>query len=83
MGRRSDHSRDEIRDMALAAAQVLLEREGPEAVTTRAIAKAIGPLVNIALLLLFAIIIFVCVFMCMGVDQHLQFVRSVTSFHHG
>ena len=28
--------------MALAAAQVLLEREGPEAVTTRAIAKAIG-----------------------------------------
>lgn len=42
MGRRSDHSRDEIRDMALTAAQKLLEQGGPDAVTSRAIAQAIG-----------------------------------------
>ena len=42
MGRRSDHSRDEIREMALTAAQDILERDGPEAVTSRAIAQAIG-----------------------------------------
>lgn len=42
MGRRSDHTREEIRDMALTAAQSLLERDGPDAVTSRAIAQAIG-----------------------------------------
>lgn len=42
MGRRSDHSPDQIREMTISVAQALLEKEGPKAVTARAIAKAIG-----------------------------------------
>ena len=42
MARRSDHSRDEIRTMALGAAETIVESEGPGALTARAVAKAIG-----------------------------------------
>lgn len=42
MARRYDHSRDEIREMALAAAAALLESGGIDAITTRRVAQAIG-----------------------------------------
>ncbi|MDA0662139.1 MAG: TetR-like C-terminal domain-containing protein [Proteobacteria bacterium] len=42
MGRRSDHSRDEIRRMALAAAQRRLESGGLPALTARSVADDIG-----------------------------------------
>jgi AcrR family transcriptional regulator len=42
MARRSDHTRDEIREMALTAAERLLAKHGPAAVTTRAVAAKIG-----------------------------------------
>lgn len=42
MGRRSDHSRDEIRRMALAAAQRRLESGGLAALTARRVADDIG-----------------------------------------
>ena len=42
MGRRSDHSRDEIRDMAIAAAASLVEKEGFQSLTARKVASEIG-----------------------------------------
>lgn len=42
MARRSDHSRDEIRGMALAAAEEILEAEGVPGLTARKVADAIG-----------------------------------------
>ena len=42
MGRRSDHSRDELRRMSLDAARKIVREEGLAALTTRKIAKAIG-----------------------------------------
>ena len=42
MGRRSDHSRDEIRDMAVEAASSIVEREGFEALSARRVTGAIG-----------------------------------------
>jgi AcrR family transcriptional regulator len=42
MGRRSDHSRDEIREMAIAAAAKQVETEGFQAVTARKVASEIG-----------------------------------------
>lgn len=42
MGRRSEHSRDEIREMAVEAAAVLVESEGYPALTARKVAARIG-----------------------------------------
>ncbi|WP_347257539.1 WHG domain-containing protein [Methylocaldum sp.] len=42
MARRSDHSRDEIREMALKAAEAIVEREGAAGLSTRKIANEIG-----------------------------------------
>jgi AcrR family transcriptional regulator len=42
MGRRSDHSRDEIREMAIAAAAKQVETEGFQSVTARKVASEIG-----------------------------------------
>ncbi|MGX2039305.1 TetR/AcrR family transcriptional regulator [Methylocaldum sp. MU1018] len=42
MARRSDHSRDEIREMALRATETIVEREGPTGLSTRKIANEIG-----------------------------------------
>ena len=42
MGRRSDHSREEIREMAIRAAESILQQEGMEGLSTRKVAKAIG-----------------------------------------
>jgi AcrR family transcriptional regulator len=42
MARRSDHSRDEIREMALRAAEQILADEGFGALSTRRVASAIG-----------------------------------------
>ena len=42
MGRRSDHSRDELHAMALVAAREIAEREGLRALTARRIAREIG-----------------------------------------
>lgn len=42
MGRRSDHSREEIRDMALSAAESIVVHEGPMKLSTRKIARSIG-----------------------------------------
>lgn len=42
MARRSDHSRDELRDLALGAAAYVLAKEGPDRLTTRAVAARIG-----------------------------------------
>lgn len=42
MARRSDHSRDEIREMALKAAVELVETDGFQALSTRKVASAIG-----------------------------------------
>lgn len=42
MARRSDHSRDEIREMALRAAETILDREGAAGLSTRKIATEIG-----------------------------------------
>ena len=42
MGRRSDHSRDELYTMALAAAREIAEKEGLRALTARRIAREIG-----------------------------------------
>ena len=42
MARRNDHSRDQIREMAILAAEKIVEDEGPQALSTRKIAKAIG-----------------------------------------
>jgi AcrR family transcriptional regulator len=42
MARRSDHSREQIREMALAAAATLMATEGLPALTARRIARAIG-----------------------------------------
>ncbi|MFB1490534.1 MULTISPECIES: TetR/AcrR family transcriptional regulator [unclassified Thiocapsa] len=42
MGRRGEHSKDELATMALDAAVALLEVEGPERLTTRAVAGRIG-----------------------------------------
>jgi len=42
MARRNDHSRDELREMALTAAEGLLDQQGSEALSTRKIAGAIG-----------------------------------------
>ena len=42
MGRRSDHSKEELLGMALDAALHLVHRGGGEALTIRAVAKAIG-----------------------------------------
>jgi AcrR family transcriptional regulator len=42
MARRNDHSREEIREMALSAAEALLDREGAAGLSTRKIAGAIG-----------------------------------------
>jgi AcrR family transcriptional regulator len=42
MARRSDHSRDEIREMALEAAVSILEQEGAKKLTARNVANSIG-----------------------------------------
>jgi len=42
MGRRSDHTRDELYDMALSAAREIVETEGPRGLTVRRIASRIG-----------------------------------------
>ncbi|SDW49049.1 TetR/AcrR family transcriptional regulator [Thiocapsa roseopersicina] len=42
MGRRGEHTKDELTTMALDAAVALLEEEGPERLTTRAVAGRIG-----------------------------------------
>ena len=42
MGRRSDHSRDEIREMAIAAAAKHVEIEGFQSLTARKVASKIG-----------------------------------------
>jgi AcrR family transcriptional regulator len=42
MGRRSDHSRDEIREMAIAAAAKQVETEGLQSLTARKVASKIG-----------------------------------------
>lgn len=42
MGRRSDHSRDEIREMAIGAATQIVEREGFQSLTARKVAAKIG-----------------------------------------
>ena len=42
MGRRSDHSRDEIREMAIAAAGKHVETEGFQSLTARKVASNIG-----------------------------------------
>lgn len=42
MGRRGEHSKEQIADMALEAAAALLEEEGPDRLTTRAVARRIG-----------------------------------------
>lgn len=42
MARRSDHTRDEIREMALTAAAEILSRHGAAALTARAVAGKIG-----------------------------------------
>jgi AcrR family transcriptional regulator len=42
MARRSDHSRDQIKEMALAAATAIVEQEGSKKLTARNVATAIG-----------------------------------------
>jgi len=42
MGRRSDHTRDEIREMAIAASAKLVETEGFQSLTARKVAAKIG-----------------------------------------
>ena len=42
MARRNDHSREELHEMALQAAQQLLDAEGVSALSTRKVASAIG-----------------------------------------
>ncbi len=42
MGRRSEHSREEIRDMAIEAAAVIVEKEGYQSLTARKVAAKIG-----------------------------------------
>jgi len=42
MGRRSDHSRDEIREMAISAAAKHVEMEGYQSLTARKVASSIG-----------------------------------------
>lgn len=42
MARRSDHSREEIREMALGAALTILEEEGAKGLSARKVASAIG-----------------------------------------
>lgn len=42
MARRSDHSREEIYDMALKAAREIVTRDGLQALTARRVAEAIG-----------------------------------------
>jgi len=42
MGRRSDHSRDEIREMSIDAAEKIVEKEGYQALTARKVAGKIG-----------------------------------------
>ncbi len=42
MGRRSDHSREQIRDMALAAAESIVIHDGPTKLSTRKVARSIG-----------------------------------------
>ena len=42
MGRRSDHSRDEIRNMAIDASAKIVETEGFKSLTARKVASKIG-----------------------------------------
>jgi AcrR family transcriptional regulator len=42
MGRRNEHTREQQREMAIAAAELLLVREGTGGLTMRRVAKAIG-----------------------------------------
>jgi len=42
MGRRSDHSREQIRAMALSAAESIVVHEGPGKLSTRKVARSIG-----------------------------------------
>jgi AcrR family transcriptional regulator len=42
MARRSDHTREELREMALKAAREIVKDEGIQKLTTRAVAKRIG-----------------------------------------
>ena len=42
MGRRSDHSREELKELALAAAERIVDREGQAGLTTRKVAAEIG-----------------------------------------
>ncbi len=42
MARRSDHTRDELRQMALDAARAIVKSEGVQGLTTRAVARRMG-----------------------------------------
>lgn len=42
MARRSDHTRDELRDMAIEAALAIVQEQGPEGLSTRKVAARIG-----------------------------------------
>lgn len=42
MARRSDHTREELQEMALTAAETLLDEQGSAALSTRKVASAIG-----------------------------------------
>ncbi len=42
MARRSDHSREEIHEMALSAAETIVMSQGPDALSARKLASAIG-----------------------------------------
>lgn len=42
MGRRSDHTRDELREMSLRAARAIIRGKGVQALSARAVAKRIG-----------------------------------------
>ena len=42
MGRRSDHSREELYELALATARRIVEKDGPTGLTARKVAGAMG-----------------------------------------
>ncbi|MDP6692664.1 MAG: TetR/AcrR family transcriptional regulator [Alphaproteobacteria bacterium] len=42
MARRKDHTREQLHEMAIQAAATVLEKEGPEVITARRIAREIG-----------------------------------------
>ena len=42
MGRRNDHTREQLREMVLSAAELLIVREGMAGFSMRKVARAIG-----------------------------------------